>query len=117
MELTNRVSTNTPFIHQTWSFDKQIQLIILWGLLIFPIVQQSVAKDQKPQVNVEELMRKFPEYFSKHDFQETLKQFQKHDYIRIKDEKIIAGTKLFCAFDARKMYDFFVTNKKRSTLL
>lgn len=102
------------WIHQNWSEHDQTQLTILWGMLVFPLIERSFTRNRKPSITKEELQYTFPEYFSTKDLDQKLEQYRKHDYIRITAEgKIVAGTKLFCAFHAKRMYDNLINQQKK----
>ncbi|WP_044642239.1 hypothetical protein [Risungbinella massiliensis] len=105
------------WVHQSWSLREQTQLIILWGHLVFPLVHQSIAKGLKPTIDITKLANDFSDYFSERDLKETLRKYCSYDYIRFQSEtEIVAGTKLFCAFDAKKLYEMYEQQQKRTNL-
>ncbi|OYD08902.1 hypothetical protein [Paludifilum halophilum] len=100
-------------IHRDWDDPSRASLVVLWGLLIYPQLDPDMKKKNgERSVRFDEVYRLFQEHLgSARKWQEVLAQLKKYDYIRFRDERTItAGTRLWTAVDASKMYQLFRTS-------
>lgn len=120
-EISSILSTRTLFPkkhpgkqppHQNWEPQNKAAIVILWGLLVYPQLDPDLAKERNHSVTVSDLVHLFTEYLgSKQNCMEILSLLKHYDYIRFLDEEtMIAGTELFTAVDALKMYQLFRTS-------
>lgn len=94
--------------HRHWDAAKQASIVILWGLLIYPLLDPDL-KQRKSEISVDLLCHLFKEYLGeKKECTETMILLKHYDYIRLTDDqRIRPGTRLFVAVDAAKMYALF----------
>lgn len=94
--------------HRHWDSVKQASIVILWGLLIYPLLDPDL-KQRKSEISVDFLCRLFKEYLGeKKECTETMILLKHFDYIRFSEnQRILPGTRLFAAVDAAKMYALF----------
>lgn len=94
--------------HQHWDDSARASLVILWGLLIYPKLDPDL-KPHEPAVDLLEAHRLFQDHLGTVDqWKACLSTLQRLDYIRFRpDGKIIAGTRLWTAVDASRMYPLF----------
>ncbi|SFX45549.1 hypothetical protein SAMN04487866_10871 [Thermoactinomyces sp. DSM 45891] len=97
--------------HKNWDSSARAAIVILWGLLVYPQLDKDLQqRRQKKIVTIAELQRLFFEYLgSKEQCMQILLLLKNHDYIRMDEEQtsISAGTELYKAVDALKMYRLF----------
>ncbi|TCP60200.1 hypothetical protein [Baia soyae] len=96
--------------HKKWDASARASIVILWGLLVYPQLDKDLQqRRQKPTITIAELQRLFFEYLgSKEQCMQVLLLLKNHDYIRMNEEQAIsAGTELYKAVDALKMYRLF----------
>lgn len=120
--LTSRVSSSvgkskrgskTINPHQEWDDTSRTSLVILWGLLIYPQLDPDMKKrNQVPEVKLDHVYLLFQEYLgSDSEWKGILSRLKKYDYIRYRSKnRITAGTRLWTALDAAKMYPLFRTS-------
>ncbi|RAL25696.1 hypothetical protein [Thermoflavimicrobium daqui] len=110
----NSLSPETdPKPHRLWDLDTRAALVILWGLLVYPLLDPDLKKNkQLGWIEINQLTYLFKEYLGDaKEFKDVLYLFKHYDYIRFRaDGKIIAGTGLLSAIDAAKMYKLFRTS-------
>ncbi|MDR6225259.1 hypothetical protein [Desmospora profundinema] len=104
--------------HQDWDDLSRASLVILWGLLVYPRLDPD-WRERDSSVDLNEVYRLFREHLGSNDQWETLiRTLQRHDYIRFRpDDRVVAGTRLWTAVDASRMYPLFrrsVLYRKRS---
>lgn len=96
--------------HHHWDLDTRAALVILWGLLVYPILDPDLRKNKEMGwIDVHQLTHLFKEYLGdQKECVEILFLFKHFDYIRLQsDGRITAGTELLSAVDAAKMYRLF----------
>lgn len=99
--------------HRNWDPKLQASVVILWGLLIYPQLDPSVKKLQKgSSITLEHVYRTFKQHLgTEKTWKEILLHLRKYDYIRFKERnRIVAGTRLWTAIDAAKMYTLLRTS-------
>ncbi|PTX58286.1 hypothetical protein C8P63_11733 [Melghirimyces profundicolus] len=97
-------------IHKDWDERSRASLVILWGLLVYPALDPELRTQREPSVREDEVYDLFRDYLgTASDWNNVLKQLKAHDYIRYRrdGQRIVAGTKLWTAVDAAKMYRLF----------
>lgn len=103
----NQLNIQTP-PHRDWDSLSRAILVILWGLLIYPLLDPDL-KQKKREISVDSFARLFKEYLG--DKEECMKKIMllnEYDYIRLEEQNLIKpGTRLFTAMDAAKMYSVF----------
>lgn len=101
----NMDSKNQP--HHQWDSTTRAAIVILWGLLIYPRIDPDLSKTRH-SVNIQDFMNVFCEYVREQEkCGKILQLLRRYDFIRLSDEQISPGTKLFTSVDAAKMYCWF----------
>ncbi|WP_175552305.1 hypothetical protein [Seinonella peptonophila] len=110
IEADRRFTEERP-VHHSWDPTTRASLVILWGLLIYPLLDKDLKQEQK-KISVDFLNHLFQEHFGGKDGCDSiLALFQRHDYIRFTESRyIVPGTRLFTAVDAARMYPIFRTS-------
>jgi hypothetical protein len=96
--------------HQHWDSDTQAALVILWGLLVYPLLDPDLRKNKQPcWTTLEQLTKLFPGSLGKDkQWMDILFLLKHYDYIRIRSDGVIqAGTELLSSVNAAKMYKLF----------
>ncbi|PTM59711.1 hypothetical protein [Desmospora activa] len=94
--------------HQNWDDQSRASLVILWGLLVYPRLDPD-WREPDPSVQLSEVYRLFNEHLGSTDQWETIvHRLEKYDYIRRRlNDTVVAGTRLWTAVDASRMYPLF----------
>ncbi len=96
--------------HQHWDSDTQAALVILWGLLVYPLLDPDLRKNKQPcWTTLEQLTKLFPGSLGEEkQWVDILCLLKHYDYIRIRSDGVIqAGTELLSSVNAAKMYKLF----------
>ncbi|MFC4076908.1 hypothetical protein [Salinithrix halophila] len=101
-----------PDVHRSWDAESKASLVILWGLLVYPRLDPDMKKNRERTISVNRIYQLFGEHLgSEKDWSQVVARLKKHDYIRFPtEETITAGTRLWTAVDASKMYHLFRTS-------
>ncbi|SFS66848.1 hypothetical protein [Marininema halotolerans] len=106
-------------IHRDWDAVSKASLVILWGLLVYPRLDPDMKKNDEPHVRIDEVRDMFSDHLgADEEWNSVMKQLTKNDYIRCSEGIVSAGTRLWTAVDASRMYHLFRTSvlvRKMST--
>ncbi len=96
-------------IHEQWSNQAQAAIVILWGLLVYPQLDQEITyKDAKVGKFIDLFQGYTDEIDPNESVEEILELLVQTDYIRLDHRGYLqAGTQLFSAVHAASMYRFF----------
>jgi hypothetical protein len=97
--------------HKQWSEQVQSAIVLLWGLLIYPQLDHELGRKLKTVgvISIPTFQTNVAAYTDEWSSDELLELFVQHDYIRLTDDQkhMYAGTKLFSAVHAHRLYRFF----------
>lgn len=88
-------------------------LVILWGLLIYPLLDPVMKQSQKRiSISLDDVYHSFQSHLgTKKRWEENVYHMRKYDYIRLcGKDRITAGSRLWTAVDAAKIYPLFRTS-------
>lgn len=94
--------------HQSWDDQSRASVVILWGLLVYPRLDPDWDEDE-PSVSLQEVYRLFTEHLGSTDQWEAIvDRLERYDYLRRRlNDRVVAGTRLWTAVDASRMYPLF----------